>query len=332
MRTLLVGVVVVIVLVLAGAVVGPADVSAPDAVSVVWSHLFGFDIDVPPGADAIVWNIRMPRTLIAMLAGAVLGVAGVVLQGSLRNPLADSQLVGLSAVASIGALVGYGIGYTSIGVSAGVVGGAISGLVGAWLVWLLAERTGGEPSRFIFVGIGAGLGIGSLVATVSIAVHDPRIPDVIFWFFGGLGASTWTTVWVLAVISAICVSAVMPFARHLDVLSLGHESARHVGVSVGAVLSAVLGLVGIGVGATVGAIGVVGFVGLVGGRLAIAIVGSHHRVSIPAAAFTGAAFVAVADMIGRVGGRGFEVPVGLITTVLGGAYLVWLIAAKKVAT
>ena len=331
MRTLLVGVVLAIALVLAGAVVGSADVSAPDAVSVLGSHLFGFDVDVPPGADAIVWNIRMPRTLIAMLAGAVLGVAGVVLQGSLRNPLADGQLVGLSAVASIGALIGYGIGYTSVGVPAGVIGGAMSGLVGAWLVWLLAERTGGEPSRFIFVGIGAGLGIGSLVAAASIAIHDPRIPDVSFWFFGGLGAATWTTTLVLAGISAVCIGALMPFARRLDVLSLGHESARHVGVPVAAVLSAVLGLVGVGVGATVGAVGVIGFVGLVGGRVAIAIVGSHHRVALPAAAFTGAAFVAIADLIGRVGGRGFEVPVGLITTVLGGAYLVWLIAAKKVA-
>jgi iron complex transport system permease protein len=328
---LLVGFAVTTVLVLAGAIIGSADVAASDAIRVIVSHLFGLESDVPAGSDAIVWNIRLPRVLLAVLAGALLGTAGTVLQGSLRNPLADSQLVGLSAVASIGALIGYGVGYASFGVPAAVAGGAVSGLAGAWLVWFLAERTGGEPTRFILVGIGAGLGIGSVVAAASIAIHDPRIPDVTFWFFGGLGAATWSTVGVVLVVTVVCLAGLTPFTRQLDVLSLGREPARHVGVSVTSVLAVVLGFVGLGVGASVGAIGVVGFVGLVGGRVAVSLVGPHHRVALPAAAFTGAAFVAAADLIGRVGGRGFEVPVGLITTVIGGGYLIWLIATRRVA-
>ena len=200
-----------------------------------------------------------------------------------------------------------------------MIAGAGAGLVGAWIVQRLASKVGGEPTRFALVGIGAGLSLSALVAAASIAIHDPRVPGVAFWFFGGLGAATWPVAGVLAVAVAVSVGGVVPFSGRLDVLSLGHQPAKHVGVNVKRVLLGVgMTLIGLGVGASVGAAGVVGFVGLLGGRFALGLVGPHHRVAIPAAAFTGALFMTGADVIGRVGGRGFEVPVGLTTTVLGG--------------
>jgi len=328
---LIVGGLFTIAAVVLGVSVGSTTVSFATALEVMLDHLLPGDLDTSAQADAIVWGIRMPRVLVALLAGAILGVAGTVLQGALRNPLADSQLVGLSAAASVGALSGYWIGYASSGSTVAILLGAAAGAVGAQAVWWLARRVGGEPTRFILVGIGMGLGLAALVATASIAIHDPRIPDVTFWFFGGLGAANWTVVAVVGFFAVVTVGGLFPFARMLDVLSLGHNAASHVGLNVGRVSAGALAFVGLGVGATVGAIGVVGFVGLVAGRVAFSTVGPQHRLAIPASAFTGAIFVALADTIGRVGGRGFEVPIGLITTVLGGAYLVYLITTRRLA-
>jgi len=326
----LVGLLCAIVAVIASVSVGSVSVSIADSLRVLAVHLLPIDLDVPPLPDAIVWNIRMPRAIVALLSGSVLGVTGTVLQGSLKNPIADAQLVGLSSTAAVGALLGFWLGYASGGPTIAVVAGAVAGVVGALGVRWLAARIGGEPSRFILVGIGAGLGLGALVATASIAIHDPRIPDVTFWFFGGLGAATWGVAGVLAIATALTLGGIMPLARRLDVLSLGHEPARHVGVNVATTLAVVLALVGLGTGASVGAAGVIGFVGLVGGRVAARMVGPHHKLAIPASAFIGAVFVVGADVAGRVGARGFDVPVGLTTTVVGGAYLVWLIARNKV--
>ncbi|KAA3638449.1 MAG: iron ABC transporter permease [Armatimonadetes bacterium] len=326
----LIGLLCVVFTVIVSVSVGSVSVSISDSFRVLASHLLPIDVDVSPLADAIVWNIRMPRAIVALLTGAVLGVTGTVLQGSLKNPIADAQLVGLSSAAAVGALLGFWLGYASGGPTVAVAAGAVSGLLGALAVRWLAGKVGGEPSRFILVGIGAGLGLGALVATASIAIHDPRIPDVTFWFFGGLGAATWGVAGALAIAAMLTLGGIMPLARKLDVLSLGHEPARHVGVNVATTLAVVLALVGLGTGASVGAAGVVGFVGLVGGRVASRMVGPHHKHVIPASAFIGAVFVIGADVVGRIAGLGFEVPVGLITTVLGGAYLVWLIARNKV--
>lgn len=310
--------------------VGSVSVAVPDTLKVLAHHLLPLDLDVSPQVDAIIWNIRMPRVLVALLAGMILGLAGTVLQGSLKNPIADAQLVGLSSTAAVGALLGFWLGYASAGPTVAVGAGAIAGMTGALGVRWLSRQVGGDPSRFILVGIGFGLGLGALVAAASIAIHDPRIPDVTFWFFGGLGAATWPVVGALAIAAVVAIGGIMPFARRLDVLSLGHESARHVGVDVSSTLFMVLALVGLGVGATVGAGGVIGFVGLITGRIAPRVVGPHHRGTLPAAAFLGGLLTVIADVVGRVGGRGFEVPIGLITTTFGGAYLVWIIARNRI--
>ena len=331
LRVVVVGFVASVAMIGLAVSIGSVSLAPSDSIGVLLNHLLPIDISSSSQADAIVWNIRMPRVLVAMLSGATLGVAGTVLQGSLKNPIADAQLVGLSAAASVGALLGFWLGYAASGPTVAVVAAAVAGVAGARTVQWLASRVGGEPTRFALVGMGAGLSLAALVATASIAIHDPRVPDVAFWFFGGLGAATWPVAGALAFAVAVSIGGTAPFSRSLDVLSLGHQPARHVGVNVERVLGAVMALVGLGVGASVGAAGVIGFVGLVGGRVALRLVGPHQRVAIPAAAFIGALFVTGADVIGRVGGRGFEVPVGLVTTILGGTYLVWLIARRQVA-
>lgn len=310
--------------------VGSVWINPADVFRVIASHLTPW-VDTPTGgSDAIVWNIRLPRVIVAGAVGAMLAAGASALQGTFRNPIIDAQLVGLSAFSAVGALVGFWLGYASIGPEAAIVGGAVVGSAGAWLVTRVANRVGAQPSRFVLVGVANGLALSALVATAAIAIHDPRIPDVTFWFFGGLSTATWTIASWIVVIAAITCTGIVILGPKIDILGLGDRAARHVGLDVRVVVAATTVFVGVGVGATVGAAGVIGFVGLVAARVTSHRVGPHHRVSIPASAALGALFLIAADTIGRLVGGGFEVPVGLVTTILGGLYLGWLVGTGKV--
>ncbi len=313
-------------------VLGAVSIGIDDVAAVLVNHLSPFEFEQSAAVDAIVWNIRMPRLILAASAGIALGVGGITLQGTYRNPIADPQLVGLSSISSIGAIAGFWLGYATVGPEMAIAAGVVAGVLGGFAVRHISDRAGGDAGRFILIGIAVGLVVGAVVATASVAIHDPRIPDISFWFFGGLGAATWTTAAWVFVAAIVAVAALLPFAGRLDMLSLGFVPARHVGLNVSSVLRTNAILVGGAVGATVGAVGVVGFVGLVAGRIAARTVGPHHRHTIPVAATVGATFVVGSDLIGRVAGHGFEVPVGLITTAIGGVYLVYLILRNRVGS
>lgn len=310
--------------------VGTITISPLDTLDVLIDRMLPVDIATSDVADPIIWNIRLPRVLTALGAGAALGVAGAVLQGLFRNPVADPYLVGLSSVSSIGVLIGLWLAWTTLGPVAGVLGGALVGAIGSGIVLVLARNSEGDPSRFILVGVGFGLAVSSVVAAAAIAIHDPRIPELSFWFVGSLAASTWgTAVWALA-FASITLAVVLPFASRIDVMSLGRASATHLGVDVNRVATIALAAVGLGVGAAVGAAGLVAFVGLIAGNAARSIVGPHHRRALVAAAFAGAVLLVAADAVSRLIGGRFEVPVGLVTAAVGGPYLVWLVTRRKV--
>ena len=312
-------------------VLGAVSIGVDDVAAVLVNHLTPFELEQSASVDAIVWNIRMPRLVLAAAAGIALGVGGVTLQGTYRNPIADPQLIGLSSIASIGAIAGFWLGYATVGPGIAIAAGVAAGVLGGLAIRHISDRAGGDTARFILIGIAIGLVVGALVATASVAIHDPRIPDISFWFFGGLGAATWSSAAWVSLTAIMMITALIPTSGRLDILSLGFVSARHVGLNVSSVLRTNAILIGGATGATVGAIGVVGFVGLVAGGIAAKTVGPHHRHTIPMAATVGATFVVGSDLIGRVVGHGFEVPVGLITSAVGGVYLVYLILRNRVA-
>ena len=320
-----------IVVGLLAAAVGAVAISPIDVLAVILDHVTPLSIDTPDIADSIVWSIRLPRIVAAAGAGAALGLAGTVLQGSYRNPFADPHLVGLSAVGSIGVLLGSWLAWDLWGPVGAVIGGAVAGAIGSVAVRFIASRVEGDPTHLIVVGIGFGLAVSAVVSAAAIAIHDPRVPDTEFWFVGGLGASTWgTALWVsLGAVGAVLVT--LPFARHLDLLSLGPAPARHLGVNVARVLGITLTASGLAVGAAVGAAGIVGFVGLVAAYSARRFVGHHHQLALIASPLLGAAFLVACDAFGRVLGGRFEVPVGLVTAAIGGPFLIWLVARRAVS-
>ncbi|MDJ0792589.1 MAG: iron ABC transporter permease [Acidimicrobiia bacterium] len=326
-----VGVVTTVVVAVIAVSVGTVAISPADSVRVLADRLLPLDVETDSIADPIIWNIRFPRVVAALGVGASLGLAGAVLQGLFRNPVADPQLVGLSSIGSVGVLLGAWIGWDLWGPIAGVVGGAVVGALGAGFVRVLARNSEGDPSRFILAGIGFGVAVAAVVATASVALNDPRIPDIPFWFVGGLAASTWGTALWATLFAAAAFVVVYPFAGRLDILSLGTASARHLGVDVNLVFAVTLAAIGMATGASVGAAGVIGFVGLMAGHISRSLVGEHHDHSLVAAVFVGAILVVAADAFGRVVGGRFEIPVGLVMAFVGGPYLVWLITTRRAA-
>ena len=325
-----VGLLAVVGVALIAVSVGTITIGPLDTFNVLMDRVLPIDIVTSDIADPIIWNIRLPRVVAALGAGAALGVAGGVLQGVFRNPVADPYLVGLSSLSSVGVLLMLWLAWDALGPVAGVFGGALVGAIASGIVLVLARNSEGDPSRFILVGVGFGLAVSAVVAAVAIALNDPRVPDLSFWFMGSLAASTWgTALWTL-VFAAITLALVLPLAGRIDVMSLGTASAMHLGVDVNRVATIALAAVGLGVGASVGAAGVVAFVGLIAGNTARSIVGQHHRRALVASAFAGAVMLISADAVGRLIGGRFEVPVGLVTAAIGGPYLVWLVTQRKV--
>lgn len=312
--------------------VGNIWISPVETLRVLADHLLPVELETSTVADPIVWNIRMPRALTALGVGAALGVGGVVLQGLYRNPVADPLLVGLTAIASIGVLAGVLVGWDAFGPVAAVLGGAVAGSVGAAAVRVMARATEGEASRFILAGIGLGLSLSAVLAGIAVALNDPRVPDLPFWFVGSLAAATWGTALWATIAAIVAVAVVLPLAGRIDIMSLGSAAAAHLGVDVKRLGLIAMAAIGLGVGGAAGAAGAVAFIGLIGGFLARRLVGDHHRRSLVAGFFIGAILVVSADAIGRVVGGRFEIPIGLVTAAFGGPFLVWMIVTRRTAS
>lgn len=288
-------------------------------------------LHLPFGAEpdtrslAVVWDIRMPRVLVAILGGGALGVGGAALQGLYRNPIADPHLLGIGPGAALGAALGALTG----SVRGAIAGGVVAGVVTALIVRRLGRSRSGEPSRFILTGLALGAAITAWVGFVVFVGDRTRVPPVEFWLLGNLSAATWQTVGTLVLTAGTITLALLAAARTLDVFALGEADARRLGVDID--MATVLVLMGIGIvtGATVGAMGVVVFVGLISPHVVRRLAGASHRGVLPGSALAGAVLLLLADLTSRVVVSPNEIPVGLVTAAVGGPLFLWLIRRSE---
>lgn len=282
----------------------------------------------------ILLTLRAPRIVLAALVGAALGSAGAAVQGLFRNPLADPGLVGVSAGASLGAALAIVLGGPALAALpawgrpallpvAAFAGGAVATLtvlrLGAGLRGRAATLT------VLLAGVAVNACVGAVVGLLSQLADDAELRDLVFWTMGGLGGASWTKVaftapWILLV----CLG--LPrLGRTLDLLALGEREAFYLGVRVDRVRALVVGAVAIGVGASVAAAGLVGFVGLVLPHLARLVVGPRHAAVLPISGLGGATLLVVADAVARTAARPAELPVGLFTAALGAPFFLYLL-------
>lgn len=319
------------VAVLVGLGSGAVSVGPGQVFGIVMSHL-GLDIgsEFTTTQDAVVWSIRLPRVLLGATVGAALGMAGAAFQGVFRNPLADPQLVGISGGAALGSVVAVLAAESVIGPIASPVGGILGAIAAAIAVYVLARHEGRtEVVTLVLSGLAVGAIAASVAAFISVAADDARLGGPLFYGLGSLAIATWERLWY-TVPTVVAAMALLPLqARRLDVLLLGEREAGHLGVDVERLRLVVGGLATAAVGVSVAAIGSVGFVGLVVPHGVRVLVGPSHRVLLPASALGGAAMVVLADVVARTIALPLEVPIGLLTAVIGGPVFLVLLARTR---
>ncbi len=303
---------------------GAVTITPGEVVRVLSRHL-GLPLGSEPTfrADAVLWNIRFPRILLGLTVGGGLGVAGAALQGVFRNPLADPQLLAVGPGASLGAIAAMLV--LGTGTAASLGGGVAGGIVTAIVLRRFSGDATPDPSRFVLSGVALGAVLTAFVGFAVFAADRAAVPPVEFWLLGSLTSATWRTTAVVAALTVLGGAALLVTGRSLDLMALGEAEARHLGVNVDLTTTLVLVATGLVVGAGVGAVGVVGFVGLLAPHLLRRRMGSRHGPLLAGSALCGAALVAAGDLLARTVAAPVEIPVGLVTAALGGPFFLWLL-------
>jgi iron complex transport system permease protein len=268
----------------------------------------------------IVWDLRLPRVLLAGLVGAGLAVSGVTIQALVRNPIADPYVLGVSSGASVGAAlvlvfgVGSGLGGAALSVT------AFATAMGSMLiVYAVAQRNGHiDPLRLILSGVVVGTMFAALTSFLVFS-GDPRAAQqVLFWLLGSFGRARWSNLLIPAVVLFLALAAIGRRARELDALLTGDDAATSLGVAVGRLRIELFVITAALTAVMVAVSGAVGFVGLIVPHVARLLVGSRHRPLLPVAALLGAVFMIWVDVAARTLASPQEIPVGILTAMTGG--------------
>ncbi len=308
---------------------GPADITVADVVASVLSRAGFADSGLTPIEEGIIWNLRMPRVLSAALVGAGLALCGAVMQATTRNPLADPYLLGLSSGASVGAVV-----VLLIGVQALLPVAAFVGAMVALLATLgLAQLAGGlTPARTILAGVAVS-SLGGALTSLLIFWHaqGDSYRDILSWLMGSLSGVGWDQTLLAAVALLVVGVPVAASARLLDAFAFGDAAASALGVRVSAVRWLMLAATAVLTGVLVSMSGAIGFVGLVLPHAARLVVGPGYRTLLPVSALGGAVLLIWADTAARTVFDPRELPVGIVTAVIGAPIFALLLAGRKEA-
>ena len=280
--------------------------------------------------ESVLWNVRLPRVVLAILVGASLGCAGALMQGVFGNPLAEPGVIGISAGAAVGAVASIALGLTFFGNWTIIVCAFISGLGTVLLVYVLS-RSGGrtEVVTLILTGIAVNAFAGALIGLFIFFADNAQITQITFWQLGSLAQATWPK--VLAVLPcALAGLLVAPFySRKLDLLSLGERPARHLGVDVERLRITLILVVALLTAAAVAVSGIIAFVGLLVPHLLRMAAGPGHRFLVPGSALAGALVLLAADLGARTLAQPAELPLGVLTALFGSPFFFWLLRRTR---
>jgi len=318
---LTIGTVLVVVAAVVGLLAGSLWLRTGDVVQ--WMH------GIAPDLIGRAFDERLPRVLSAVLAGAALALAGCVVQGTVRNPLAEPGILGITAGAGLGAVI-----VVTSGISGGrplLIALAVALGLGTFaLVAGLAWRGGLLPDRFVLVGIGCGYGL-SAITTFLLLRSDPwATPRILTWLSGTTYGRTLPDVLPVAIVLVLAVPVLFAFRHRLDLLAVDDDTPRILGVRLERTRLFVLAIAAVLAAVSVVAVGVVGFVGLIAPHLARSLVGARHGRSIPVSMVIGGLLVCVADTLGRTLIAPSQLPAGLMIALVGAPYFVWLLRRSRV--
>ena len=330
---------------LLGLSVGPVSINAQQLLHLLPSLLTDAAIDDPSlaGLQIIITDIRLPRTLLAWLVGAGLAISGAAMQGLFRNPLADPSIIGVTSGASLGAsiavvVIANGIGGVEHwgGLSILVMGAFIGGLLAVLIVYRLSTAASDSLSSnstsvatMLLVGIAITALAGAGNSLLAYIADNDTMRSMSLWSMGGLDAASELRVKLAGSIIVPAIFLLMCFSRQLDAMLLGESEARHLGVDVQRVKWALIVIVAIAVASSVALAGVIGFVGLVVPHMLRMLIGPSHRRLLPYSALAGGLMLVAADIVARVIVSPAEMPVGVITAILGAPLFIILLRQRR---
>lgn len=295
--------------------IGPADIAPGDVWRVVLHHLGMGSATLPPLRDGIVWQLRLPRVLTAAAVGAGLAVSGAVMQTLVRNPLADPYLLGTSSGASLGA-----VAVLVLGLRVALPVAAFAGALVALVAVLLLASQGGRlaPARTVLAGVAIAQLCSAVTSSVIIwSATGDSYRTVLTWLMGSLAGARWSDVAVAVCVLAACTAVVLGHARTLDAFAFGDSAAAGLGISVERTRWLLMAVVALLTGTMVAVSGAIGFVGLILPHAARLALGAGHRRLLPVAALAGAVFLVWADTLARTVFDPRELPVGVVTALVG---------------
>ncbi len=290
---------------------------------------------VLPSDTAIILQIRLPRIIAGVVVGAALAASGVVYQGVFRNPMADSYVLGVSAGAAVGASVSilFGTGFSIIGLRLVQVAAFIGALFAMFLVYNISRVGSRVPvATLLLCGIAVNFFLYSIVALLEVIAGD-ELHAIVFWLIGGFSNVLWADIWAVFPFIIVGIAISYFYARSLNLLAMGEETAQHLGLNVERVKQVLLVLASMVTAAAVSLSGLVGFVGLMVPHVTRLLVGPDHRILFPASTVIGAIFLVICDALARVVATPFastlELPVGIITMLFGAPFFILLFRKKK---
>jgi iron complex transport system permease protein len=312
--------------------IGPVELSMVTVWKIIFAKLTGGSGDWSLAQENIVWMLRFPRVLLAAVVGGGLAVVGVAMQAVVRNPLADPYVLGISSGASVGAVLVLSLGWFGglglFAVSAGAFAGAI---VSFTLVFLIAISGGKlQPLRLVLAGVACGYSLSGLTSLIVLTSDDRELARTAMeWLLGSFGGAAWSDLMLPTLTVLVGGLYLLTQGRALNALLTGDDTARTLGIDVDRLriyLFAVLSLV---TGVTVAVSGAIGFVGLVTPHVVRMLVGTDHRRVLPVSLLLGAIFLVWVDVGARMLFAPTEIPVGVITSVLGGPFFVWMLLTQR---
>ncbi|MEU6139108.1 iron ABC transporter permease [Streptomyces sp. NPDC047081] len=309
---------------------GAYPVPVGDVLDSVLHHLGLGGQELDRVAESVLWNVRFPRIVLALLVGASLGCAGALMQGVFGNPLAEPGVIGVSSGAAVGAVGAIAFGLDFLGTWTVSAFAFVSGLATVLLVYAMS-RSGGrtEVVTLILTGIAVNAFAGALIGLFLFFADTAAVNQITFWQLGSLSQATWPKVLAVLPCAAIGLTVAPLYARRLDLLSLGERPARHLGVEVERLRIALILVIALLTAAAVSVSGIIGFVGLVVPHLLRMAAGPGHRFLIPASALLGALVLLAADLTARTIASPAELPLGVLTALLGSPFFFWLLRRTR---
>jgi len=315
--------------------IGGRDVSFIDVYKTIFNHISGTPFAPSTREwmdDYIIWNVRLPRALFAAVAGAALAVGGVVMQGVMKNPLADPYTTGISSGAMFGVAVAMILGLTAFGQmgSYGIVINAfVFAMIPMALIVVIAPKSNSSPATLILAGVALSYLFNALNTLLMVMTDSETLANVYLWQIGSLDRITWQSIPTIMVISVAGILVISLLSRKLNLMALGDAHAKSLGLDVNTLRIVCLVAMSLMVASVIAFAGIIGFIGLVAPHIVRMLIDSDNMFVIPASAAFGAAFLMVADIAARMLSDIGAVPVGVVISFVGAPIFLYLIIRQK---